>query len=117
MSFDIGAVDQTQSTPAPTSATTSALQAQDVSAVEAGHDEAVAVETFPSTPPPELSDAIATAAQSYDNLEAGGRRLHFAVDPPTGRLSIEVHDLSGNVLSTATPSQVLDIADGGELSS
>ncbi len=115
MSFDIGAVEQTQSAAAPASATAGAAQVQDAPAVE-GHDEAVSVDTFPSTPPPELTDAIAAAAQSYDNLEAGGRRLHFAVDPPTGRLSIEVHDLTGNVLSTVTPSQVLDVAGGGELS-
>ena len=117
MSFDIGAVDQVHSALAPVSATSSAPQTQDAIPVQDGQNEAVAVDTFPAAPPPELSDAIAAAAQSYDNLEAGGRRLHFAIDPPTGRLSIEVHDLSGNVLSSATPSQVLDVAGGGDLSS
>ena len=115
MSFDIGAVDQVQGTQAPTSPAASAPQAQEALTVEAGHDEAVAVDTFPASPPPELSDAIAAAAQAYDDLEASGRRLHFAVDPPTGRLSIEVHDLSGNVLSTLTPGEVLDVAGGGQL--
>ncbi|MGO9902039.1 MAG: hypothetical protein ACLP0J_20680 [Solirubrobacteraceae bacterium] len=80
------------------------------------NQEAVAGETLPPAAPPELSSAIATAAQAYDDLAAAGRRLHFAIDPPTGRFTIELQDACGNVLTTITPSKVLDLAAGGNLS-
>lgn len=70
---------------------------------------------IPATPPPEVLDAVGTAAAAYDRLRTDGRRLHFATDPVTGRLSIEVHDLDGNLLTTLPPSRVLDLAAGGSL--
>ncbi|MGO9751591.1 MAG: hypothetical protein ACLP8S_22795 [Solirubrobacteraceae bacterium] len=115
MSFDIGSVGQTQS-PAPARGVArSAQPASDVSETDASQ-EAVAVDTLSGSPPPELSDAIVAAAAAYKNLAASGRRLHFAIDPPSGRLAVELHDLSGNFLSAATPSQALEVAGGGDLS-
>lgn len=70
---------------------------------------------IPAVPPPEVLDAVGAAGAAYDRLRSGGRQLHFATDPVTGRLSIEVHDLDGNVLTTLPPSRVLDLAAGGSL--
>jgi hypothetical protein len=114
MSFDIGSVGQLSKAPAAQGTAPGTEAAQDLTATDADQ-EAVAVETF-LAPPPELSGTIATAAQAYHNLTAARRRLHFAIDPPTGRLTIELQDASGNVLTTITPSKVLDLAAGGNLS-
>ncbi len=115
MSFNIGSVGQTPKAPAAQGSAPGTGPSQDVA--PAGADqEAVTVETFPAAAPPELSSAIATAAQVYHDLAAAGRRLHFAIDPPTGRLTIQLQDVSGNVLTTMTPSKALDVAAGGALS-
>lgn len=71
--------------------------------------------SIPASPPPEVLDAIGTAADAYDRLNDGGRQLHFETDPATGRLSIQVLDLDGNVTATLPPSKVLDLADGASL--
>jgi hypothetical protein len=78
-------------------------------------DEAVHVDTFPSTPPSEVHDAIAVASQAPDRLAAQNRAMHFHIDDRTGRLSVEVHDLQGNVLFTVPASKALDVAAGGNL--
>lgn len=41
--------------------------------------------------------------------------MRFLVDPATGHLSIQVHDLQGNLLFTAPPSKALDVASGADL--
>ena len=119
MSIDIGAIGR-QQVAAPATAVAGAAGASttdpDTSAVDAADDDqAVSVSALPASPPPELSDAIAAAADAYDQLAASGRSLHFALDPPTGRLTIQLQDSAGNVLSTLSPSQVLDAADGSGL--
>ena len=75
-------------------------------------DPAVRVDTIPATPPPEVHDAIAVAAQSYEQLHQSERHLSFHVDGRTGKLSVEVHDLQGNVLFTVPSKKALDIAAG-----
>ena len=81
----------------------------------AASDVAVTVHTVPASPPPEVMDAIAVAAEAPDRLAASGRELYFQVDPPTGKVSVELRDLDGTVLSTLPPSTALDIADGGSV--
>jgi hypothetical protein len=78
-------------------------------------EEAVEVNTIPASPPAELTEEFSVAARAYDELAADGRRLHFAVNRATGRVTVEVHDLSGKVLSTVSPSQALAVAAGGSL--
>lgn len=114
MSFDIGGVGQVPGA-APARSPAAAAQRAPVVSGTSTDQEAVAVDTFPAGPPAEVSDAIGVAARSYDDLAASGRRLHFAVDPPSGRLTVELHDLSGNLLSAVTPRQVLDVAGGADL--
>ncbi len=114
MSIDIGFVGQAQST-APAQGVASAQPAPATAPTDADQ-QAVSVELDSSStaPPPELSGAIATAASAYQTLQSTGRRLHFAIDAPTGRLSIELHDLSGSALKTLNPSQVLAVAGGND---
>jgi hypothetical protein len=78
-------------------------------------DSAVHVDTFPSSPPPEVHDAIGVAAQSYDRLQQAGRAMSFKVNDATGKLTVEVHDLKGNLLFTVPASKALEVAAGGSL--
>jgi hypothetical protein len=117
MNLDIAATG-----PAPPRSTTPPATAErldggsePLTADAASFESAVTVDTFPASPPPEVMDAIAVATQAADRLAADGQALHFQVDPPTGKVTIEVHDLQGNVQSTVSPSKALDIAGGGTL--
>ena len=113
MSFDIGSVGGTpaaaaaqgsrRSTAAPSSSAPSA--------------DTVTVDTIPASPPDEVHDAIGVANQAYHNLKASGSELRFKVNEATGKLSVEVHDVHGNLLFTVPASTVLDVASGGSLPS
>lgn len=70
---------------------------------------------IPSVPPPEVLEAIDAASRAYRTLQAQGRELRFAVDEASGRVTVEVRDLYGNVLRTIPPSEALDVATGAEL--
>lgn len=107
MSINITPVGSASATPAPqpTAAAATAAPAQS--------GAAVTVDAIPSSPPTEVNDAIAVAAQSYDRLAAGNRTLQFRIDESTGKLQIEVHDLKGNLLFAVPPSKALEIAGGG----
>lgn len=80
-----------------------------------GGSAAVTNDTIPSGPPAEAMDAIAIAMNAADALAASGREMRFQLDPPTGKVTVAVHDLKGNLLSTVSPSQALDIAGGSKL--
>jgi hypothetical protein len=74
--------------------------------------DSVTVDTLSASPPPEVLDAIGVAAQAADRLQQSGRRLQFTVDPPTGRVAVQVTDHSGNVLGALTGAQALAVASG-----
>ncbi len=76
-------------------------------------EPSVSVDTIPAGPPPEVHAAIAVAAQAHERLAAAGQSLSFRVNDNTGKLTIEIHDLEGNVLFTVPPSRALEIAAGG----
>jgi hypothetical protein len=78
-------------------------------------EASVTDDTIPASPPPEVMDAIATAMGAADRLAASGREMSFHPDPPTGKVTVAVHDLQGNLISTVSPSKVLDVADGGSV--
>jgi uncharacterized FlaG/YvyC family protein len=67
---------------------------------------------IPATPPPQLRAEVERASARYDELRAQGRELHFARDPKSGRLVIEVLDLDGNIIRTIPPSKALDVVSG-----
>jgi flagellar protein FlaG len=71
--------------------------------------------SVPATPPPELRGEVERASARYDELRAQQRELHFANDPQSGRLVIEVRDLHGNVIRTVAPSKALDVISGAPL--
>jgi hypothetical protein len=111
MSFDITSVARTAAVvPTPTS------HAANVSpSVSAPSADPVTVDTIPASPPPEVHQAMAKAAQAYQDLKDNGSELRFKVDAATGKLEVEVHDTHGNLLFTLPPHKVLDLADGGSL--
>ncbi len=75
------------------------------------------IDTVPAAPPGEVHDAIGVANQAYHDLQASARELRFRVGEATGALSVEVHDVDGNLLFTVPASTVLDVASGGSLPS
>ena len=112
MSFDIGSVGRTpaaapsQSARSSASAPTQATQVADT----------VTLDTIPASPPPEVQDAIGVADQAYHNLQSEGNELRFKIDDSTGKLTVEVHDVHGNLMFTVPASTVLDVASGQPLS-
>jgi hypothetical protein len=113
MSLDIATVDPRR--PEAAASATVATSARAVATDPGGVDGPVRVETFPSHPPPEVLDAIATAAQASARLTESGRELRFRVNPRGGGVTVEVRDLQGNLCSTVPPSAALDVAAGGSL--
>jgi hypothetical protein len=112
MNVDIGSVGRT---PAP--AATQAARPSAPAAQTAQTSDPVTVDTIPASPPPEVQDAIGVANQAYHDLQAGGSELRFKVNEATGKLSVEVHDVHGNLLFTVPASTVLDVASGQPLPS
>lgn len=111
MSFDIGSVGRTPATTPSQPARSSAP-----APAQAAHaTDTVTVDTVPASPPEEVHDAIGVANQAYHNLKAAGSELRFKVNEATGKLSVEVHDVHGNVMFTVPASTVLDVASGASL--
>lgn len=63
-------------------------------------------------PPPEVLAGTAAAWDAYDRLEAEGRRVHFAIDPLTDRLTVTLQDLDGAPLRAVSATEVLELACG-----
>jgi hypothetical protein len=111
MSFDIAPVGRTPSTaPVATDKTQSTAPTHAAQA-----SDSVTVDTIPSSPPPEVHEAMGVAAQAYDDLHAQGRQMRFKVNEGTGKLVVEVHDLHGKLLFQVPASKALDVASGGSL--
>jgi hypothetical protein len=111
MSFDIAPVGQTPGTaPAAANKTQSTTPSNAVQA-----SESVMVDTIPSSPPPEVHEAMGVAARAYDSLQAQGQQMRFKVDQGTGKLVVEVHDLHGNLMFAVPTSKALEVASGGSL--
>ena len=111
MSFDIGSVGRT---PAPTPSQPARSSAP--ASTQAAHEtDTVTVDTVPASPPQEVQDAMGVANQAYHNLQAAGSELRFRVNESTGKLSVEVHDLHGNLMFTVPASTALDVASGASL--
>lgn len=86
------------------------------SAATVGSEPTVSVDTFPSSPPPEVLDQMAAAASAYESLRAQGHELHFSHDLQGGGIAIELHDREGNVVRNVSPSEALELAGGKPLS-
>jgi len=70
---------------------------------------------IPTSPPPEVLDAIARAHETYERLEASGRHVHFDVNEVSGRLAVELTDASGTPLRRLSARTVLELAAGAPL--
>jgi hypothetical protein len=111
MSYDIGSVGRTPATaPAQKARTSAPVQTQ-----TAPSADTVTVDTIPASPPPEVESAIGVANQAYHNLKSEGSELRFKINEATGKLTVEVHDVHGNVMFTVPASTVLDVASGQPL--
>ena len=111
MSFDIGSVGGT-----PAAAPVAKSQRPAAVTTPAAHDaDTVNVDTIPASPPDEVHDAIGVANQAYHNLKAAGSELRFKVNEATGKLSVEIHDVHGNLMFTVPASTALDVASGASL--
>lgn len=66
-------------------------------------------------PPDDVLEEMALATWVYEQLAARGRELRFRLDPPTGRVTVDVHDSGGTLLYTILPSEALEVAGGERL--
>lgn len=111
MSFDIGSVGRTPATaPSQTARSSAPAPTQAAQATDT-----VTVDTIPASPPPEVENAIGVADQAYHNLKAEGSELRFKINEATGKLTVEVHDVHGNLMFTVPASTALDVASGQPL--
>jgi hypothetical protein len=65
-------------------------------------------------PPAEVLDAVGTAADVYDELQASGHHVHFDLqsNSGSGALTIQLLDADGNLLRTLSPSELLQLTTG-----
>jgi hypothetical protein len=64
----------------------------------------------PESPPAEVLDAVGVAADRADALAAQDRELHFHRDPASGRVLVQLRELStGEVVRTIPASHALDV--------
>jgi flagellar protein FlaG len=98
--------------PADGSAPASVASRPAAAADQATPTPAVRADVIPASPPPEVADEVAAAFLRAAQLADAGRELHFAEDPGSGRIVVEVRDLDGTVVRTIAPSEALDIMSG-----
>jgi hypothetical protein len=67
---------------------------------------------IPSSPPPEVLDAIARAHEVCEELAASGQHVHFDLNETTGRLVLELIEDSGAPPRSLSAREVLDLAAG-----
>ncbi len=108
MNFNIGSVGSAGVTPVQ-----GGSSVRNTKAPPPASDSAVVVDAFPSSPPEDVHAAMATAAASYDKLQAADRHISFRIDDRSGKLQIQVHDLKGNVLFDLPPDKALQAAADG----
>jgi hypothetical protein len=114
MSFEIGPISPA---PRPDGATPvragSPAGAQGFQAVLSA---ATAEISLPGSPPAAVLDEVGAAATRAEQLADQQRELHFETDKTTGRVVVQVRDLSsGQVIRTIPPSHALDVLAGGSL--
>jgi hypothetical protein len=78
-------------------------------------ERAVSSSHIPASPPPDVVVEIHRAAARAEELHQANRELHFEKDAASGRIVVQVRDLSGNVLRTIPPSSALDVMSGAGL--
>ncbi len=107
MSFDIAPVGRASFDAPPDRAVRRTPAARDEVAISSGD--------VPDGPPPEVLEAMNAAARCFEELHEQGRELRFGHDADSGRVTIDVCDLDGNVLRAIPGSHLLDVASGAPL--
>ena len=74
-----------------------------------------ATSNIPVVPPPDVVTEVHRAAERAHELAKANRELHFEKDPTSGRIIVQVRDLTGTVLRTIPPSAALDVMSGAGL--
>ena len=92
------------SVPGPPTTAASAGPAAQVDSVEL---------SVPAEPPPDVLDQVSAAARCAEQLARNNRELHFRAAEDSSRITIEVRDMSGNVIKTIPPSKALDVLAAG----
>ncbi len=118
MKSECSAIEPTGSAPFRHASSLGQKAGQSSSSVAAGSSRTSTVEhgaLIPLLPPPEVRQALVVASRSYERLSAAGRQIHFRIVGPGEAVSIELHDLAGNPVSTIPASEALRIADGESL--
>jgi hypothetical protein len=72
---------------------------------------AVAVDTTPSSPPPEVLAQVQEAGRIYDQLRSEGITVGYTRDP-LGRLRASLYDNHGGHLRDLSPSETVALAAG-----
>lgn len=67
---------------------------------------------IPAIPPPEVLDALDTAARVLEELAAKRLNLHFEYDDRANQVRVQVTDEDGVVIREIPQSALLDIAAG-----
>lgn len=81
----------------------------------AADSAAISSGEIPASPPQEVLDAVDAAGRVARELHEQGRELRFEPGGEDGRIRVEVRDLDGNLLREIPPSELLDVATGGQL--
>jgi len=77
-------------------------------------DASVSLSAVPASPPREVLDQMAVAAQRYESLTSQGRELRFCGDGPA-TTTLELRDRSGALLQRLSLAQAFDLAAGAPL--
>ena len=112
MNFELPPVGQVKETTAPARVPAGPDAAAPAERLAAPVDVALSI---PAAPPEELREEMAAAAARVDQLRSQGREIRFERDFESGRVTVEVRDLNGNVIRTIPPSTMLDILAGAPL--
>jgi hypothetical protein len=91
-----------------------AARTQPTDATAAASEVPATIDAIPASPPDSVLDAIGAASHRADELAAVGKHVGFnVVADGDGRMSVQIRDLQGNVISPPlAPSAVFDILDG-----
>lgn len=73
----------------------------------------VSLDTVPSSPPPEVLEQVRAAGRAYEQLQSQGLEVRYSHDPASRKTTATLHDRSGALLRTLSPSEAVKLAQGG----
>lgn len=73
----------------------------------------VSLDTIPTSPPPAVLEQVQAAGKSYEALKAQGFVVRYTHDSGSRKTTATLHDRSGAVVRTLSPSEAIELAAGG----